>query len=72
MIQRIQFLIEDAKAWWEEQMWLASPERKELASMRLAAHKKAVKEGYDSPYVNPDNYNANWEPIYKVVKTKDQ
>ena len=53
---------------WDEMMWKASPERKENAKLRLAAHDKALKEGYDSPYVDPDNYDINWKPI--VIRHK--
>ena len=42
---------------WEEAVWQSSPERLELAQKRLALHRKAMKEGLDSPYTNPEKYN---------------
>ena len=49
-------------------MWQSSPEYKRGVSLRLAAHKKAVKEGYASPYWDPDNYDHDWNPIHKIRK----
>jgi len=48
---------------WEELMWQASPEHREMVTLRLAAHEKAVKEGYPSPYIDPENYDSGWNPI---------
>ena len=56
-------LLDEIKQWWEEMKWQSSPGHKEMVTLRLAAHNKAVKEGYASPYVDPDNYDMNWEPI---------
>ena len=50
---------------WDELMWQCSPERQEMATMRLAAHEKAMKEGYQSPYTHPDDYKMDWTPILK-------
>lgn len=61
MIAHIRFLIEDFQIWWEKMMWESSPERKELATLRIAAHKKAMKEGLPSPYFHPEKYDINWE-----------
>ena len=44
-------------------MWTYGPERKEMVRLRLAAHDKAMKEGYESPYTDPENYDSNWKVI---------
>ena len=61
-------LLEDISEEWQNLMWQCSPERQEVASLRLAAHEKAMKEGYQSPYTDPDDFNINWEPIVKRLK----
>ena len=66
MIERIKLLYQDLQYEWEEMMWKASPERKELAHLRLIAHEKAVKEGYVSPYVDPEQYTPEWVPKTKL------
>lgn len=57
-------MIEDLKLrvqmWYEDFMFKYGPERLELARLRLAAHEVAMREGYDSPYTNPDDYASNW------------
>ena len=49
--------------WYDNFMYYNGPERLELARLRLAAHDKAMEEGYESPYIDPDNYNMAWQPI---------
>ena len=44
-------------------MWQSSPERKEMVTLRLAAHEEAMREGYESPYTDPENYDMSWKPI---------
>ena len=58
-------LLEEIYEEWDHMMWTCSPERKEMATMRLAAHEKAMKEGYQSPYTDPDDYDMAWNPIVK-------
>lgn len=66
MIQRIKDFFEDLRMDWEEWMWQCSPERKELAHLRITAHQLAMKEGRNSPYTHPDDYTGNWTPIKKL------
>ena len=56
--------IEDLQQEWFELQWKFSDERRELAHNRLKAHELALKEGYDSPYIDPDNYKTDWTPIH--------
>jgi hypothetical protein len=55
--EKIQDLKIDLQAWYDEFMWKNSPERKELAHNRLIAHEKAMKEGRNSPYTHPEEYD---------------
>ena len=57
MIKKIRLFIEECRDIYEEWSWKISPERKELASERLAAHELALKEGRPSPYRNPELYD---------------
>ena len=50
-------LLDQLKQWYFEIMWQASPERKQLAHDKLAAHDKAMKEGRESPYTHPEKYD---------------
>lgn len=61
MIARIRSFIEDLQIEWEQLMWESSPERKELATLRIAAHEKAIKEGLPNPYIHPEKYDTDWE-----------
>ena len=54
--------------WYDDFMFQNGPERIETAKARLAAHEKAMAEGYESPYIDYDNYNMAWEPIVKRMK----
>ena len=54
-IQQLKYAIEE---WYEEFLWKNGPERRELAHNRLAAHEKAMKEGRNSPYTHPEEYNS--------------
>ena len=55
-------ILEDLKTrfeiWYEDFMWKNGPERRELAHNRLAAHDKAMREGRNSPYTHPEEYDA--------------
>ena len=51
--------------WYDDFLFKYGPERMELARVRLAAHELAMEEGYESPYTDPDNYDAAWRPIVK-------
>lgn len=66
MIQRIKDFFEDLRMDWEEWMWKCSPERKELAHLRITAHQLAMKEGRNSPYTHPEDYTDNWTPLKKL------
>ena len=66
MIDRIRDFFEELQIEWEEWMWKNSPERKELARLRLAAHRLAMKEGRNSPYTHPEDYADNWTPLKKL------
>lgn len=57
--------------WYDNFMYQYGPERLELAKVRLAAHELAIKEGYESPYTDYDNYDDNWRPIVKRLKSSD-
>ena len=57
--------------WYDDFMYRYGPERLELARNRLAAHELAMKEGYESPYTDPDNYDMAWRPIVKRQKSFD-
>ena len=57
VIQKIHLFIEECSDIYHEWSWKISPERKELASERLAAHELAIKEGRASPYRNPELYD---------------
>ncbi len=51
----------DLKEWfhmqYDEFMWKNGPERKQQAHDRLIAHELAMKEGRNSPYTHPDEYD---------------
>ena len=57
--------------WYDDFMFQYGPERRELVKARLAAHEMAMKEGYQSPYTDPDDYNMAWEPIVKRQKSSE-
>jgi len=57
--------------WYDDFMFTYGPERVELAKVRLAAHQQAMKEGYESPYTDPDNYDMAWRPIVKRQKSSE-
>ena len=43
--------IQTIKAWWDEQLWLASDEHRELVKHHLALHQRAMQDGScKSPY----------------------
>ena len=46
----IQTLIERLRDNWDQLMWEAGDEHRELVSHQLALHKKAMEEGTKSPY----------------------
>ena len=64
--QHMRSFITDLQIEWEEFWWKLSNERRELASLRLAAHNLALKEGRVSPYVDPESYTENWVPVVKL------
>jgi hypothetical protein len=42
---------------YEDWMWKYGFDRLELARLRLAAHRKAIAEGRNSPYTHIEEYN---------------
>ena len=55
--QRMRSFMTDLQIEWEEFWWKCSPERKELAHFRITAHQLAMKEGRNSPYTHPEEYD---------------
>ena len=51
-------LLLNLQVWWDDFMWRHGPERLEFARNRLAAHEAAMKDGRNSPYTHPDEYNG--------------
>ena len=51
----------------EHLYWSCHPDRVATAKLRIAAHDKAMKEGYNSPYTHPEDYTPLWVPL-KVLK----
>ena len=49
----------------ENHYYKFSHERLEMARLRLAAHELSMKEGYQSPYTDPDDYDSAWRPLVK-------
>ena len=43
---------------WDDFMWKNGPDRKLLAKGRLKAHDQAMKEGRNSPYTHPEEYDG--------------
>ena len=66
MFDNLRLFFNELKEEWEDLMWKISDERKELATLRLAAHNLALKEGYVSPYLDPDSYTEGWVPKTKL------
>ena len=58
MLEKFEDLKLNLQMWYEDFMWKYGEERKELASGRLAAHEQAMKEGRNSPYTHPEEYDA--------------
>ena len=58
MLEKFEDLKLNLQMWYEDFMWKYGEERKELASSRLAAHEQAMKEGRNSPYTHPEEYDA--------------
>ena len=58
-------LREELIDFWDTCMWKSSEEYREIVKLRLEAHDKAMKEGYQSPYTDPDDYDMAWRPIVK-------
>ena len=58
MLEKFEDLKLNLQMWYEDFMWKYGEERKELATSRLAAHEQAMKEGKNSPYTHPEEYDA--------------
>jgi hypothetical protein len=71
LLHTFALLREELESYWQELEWKSSDEYKETVKLRLAAHEQAVKEGYSSPYVDPENYNSAWQPIVKIPKSSE-
>ena len=63
VVNNIRALIVEFQDWWEETQWQASDERKEMANLRLAAHRLALQKGSTSPYLDPALYDEQWKKI---------
>ena len=51
---------------WIKEQWLDMQfqyDRYLESKLRFPAHQLAMKEGRDSPYTHPEQYNTDWEPI---------
>ena len=70
MIDRIRDFFEELQIDWESWMWKNSPDRKELAGLKIAAHELALEEGRNSPYTHPEDYSDNWTPLKKLQPTR--
>lgn len=57
MFDNLRLFFEKLQIEWEEFWWKCSPERKELAHLRITAHQLAMKEGRNSPYTHPEEYD---------------
>ena len=58
ILEKFQDLKTDFQIWYDDFIWKNSPERKELAHNRIIAHEKAMKEGRNSPYTHPEEYDG--------------
>ena len=57
ILEKIQDLLIDFRVWYDDWLWKNSLERRELATKRVHAHEKAMKEGRNSPYTHPEEYD---------------
>ena len=58
MLEKFEELKMNLQIWYDDFMWKYSQERIELAHNRLIAHQQAMKEGRNSPYTHPEEYDA--------------
>ena len=58
MLEKFEELKLNLQIWYDDFMWKYGEERKEFAHNRLAAHEQAMKEGRNSPYTHPEEYDA--------------
>ena len=58
MLEKFEELKINLQVWYDDFMWKYSEERKLLAHNRLIHHEKAMKEGRNSPYTHPEEYDA--------------
>ena len=58
ILEKIQDLKTDLQVWYDDWLWKNSPERRELATKRIYAHEKAMREGRNSPYTHPEEYDS--------------
>jgi len=49
--------IENLQIWYEEFLWKNGPERKAFVKIRLRLHEEAMKNGHNSPYTHPEEYD---------------
>ena len=54
MVEAIQLWFERIRDNWDQLMWEAGDEHRELVRERLALHTKAMKENTKSPYFDYD------------------
>lgn len=57
MFEKLQDLKINLQVWYDDFMWKNGEERRQFAHNRLAAHELAMKEGRNSPYTHPDEYD---------------
>lgn len=50
-------IFEDLVIWYEDLMWKYGPERKLLVKNKLRLHAEAMKNGHNSPYTHPEEYD---------------
>ncbi len=57
MFEKLQDLKINLQVWYDDFMWKNGEERKQFAHNRLIAHELAMKEGRNSPYTHPEEYD---------------
>ena len=71
LLHTFALLRDELEEFWQTCELKSSDDYKQSVKARLAAHKKAMKEGYQSPYTDPDDYDMSWTPIVKRYRKVD-
>ena len=59
ILEKIQDLKTDLQVWYDDWLWKNSPESEEnLQPNEFYAHEKAMREGRNSPYTHPEEYDS--------------